>query len=124
MATAPIVTRSEKASGIIARHEAAPLFHRPGAYVVRDTLTGSGRDHIATVDACDCRDHQHRGNVCKHMRVARQAAGLQLCPSCGEILVCVDYWVGGRGWTACMVCPTAGSEHYARRSTWATDAAK
>ncbi len=60
MATAPIVTRQDKAIGIAQRHECTPLDDYPGYYSVRDTLTGSGRFHIATLLECDCADFTYR----------------------------------------------------------------
>ncbi len=59
-ATLPRLSRTDRALGIISRAECIPL--DDGTWKVRDSLTGSGHWHIATVTSCDCYAAQ-RGNV-------------------------------------------------------------
>lgn len=117
MATAPSLTRTDRAAGIIVTQECIP--QDDGRWVVRDTLTGSGLPHIATLHTCDCRDAQ-RGNHCKHMiAVAAEeqalsdyaygwdlSAALQRprCPQCGCALEERSYYVGGKGYQYVQVC--------------------
>ncbi len=74
MATAPSLTRTDRALGIAQRHEAIPLETLPGHYSVRDTLTGSGTIHITSLTSCDCADfmsivaRDHTGVVGKSAR--------------------------------------------------------
>ncbi len=113
MATAAIVTRSDRAAGIVERHECIPL--DDGTFQVRDTRTGSGQWHIATVDACDCYDS--RKGTCKHqIAVRRETAALEAyaarwaalarpsCKQCGAALESRQYWTGGRGYQWVEVC--------------------
>ncbi len=126
MATAPIVTRQEKALGITQRHECTPLDDYPGYYSVRDTLTGSGRSHIATLLECDCADFTHRHRPCKHVEAVRATetalqayaaawdrAARPACPTCGGELTMAVFWIGGRGYCSFEVCSADGS-HPAR----------
>jgi hypothetical protein len=68
MAAAPILTRSDRALGIIVRDDVIPVDDRPGFFTVRDTATGSGESHLATATSCTCRDHLYREGLCKHRR--------------------------------------------------------
>ena len=121
--------RTERAAGIVERHEVIPVDDLAGWYQVRDTVTGSGVWHLATSDRCDCRDAL-RG-TCKHQLAARKAeaelsayaanwdahaeaqrpAGPS-CPDCGGRLECQSYYIGGRGYQAFMVC-TSDAQHRA-----------
>ena len=130
-ATVARPTRTDKAAGIITRHEAIPL--DDGTWHVRDTLTGSGQWHTATARSCDCYDA--RRGTCKHqIAVRRETAALEAyaarwdaassqiakmaltsaefpqiaqrpsCPMCGAALETRQYYVGGRGWQFVEVC--------------------
>jgi hypothetical protein len=130
MAAASILTRSDRALGITQRHEAIPLDDFAGWWQVRDTITGSGRLHIATVSECDCADFKWRDRPCKHIEAVRateaalsayaaswdaQAGPPASCPSCGAELVCQPYHVGGRGPVDVIHC-AAEQTHYSRRA--------
>jgi hypothetical protein len=129
MAAASILTRSDRALGIMQRHEAIPLDDYPGYFSVRDTITGSGRLHIATWMECDCLDFTWRDRPCKHIMAVRetetallayaaawdaQAGPPATCPACGADLVCQPYHVGGRGDVHVIHC-AAEQAHYSRR---------
>ena len=129
MAATPILTRSDKAHGIVDRHEAIPLDDYPGYYSVRDTLTGSGKIHFATVLECDCPDFTHRHRPCKHVEAVKSMeaqlqayaaawdrAARPACPQCGAGLVCQPYHVGGRGSVDIVHC-AADKSHYSRRAS-------
>lgn len=65
MATA-ILTRSDRAVGIVTRQECIPCEDHPGFFQVRDTETGSGTTYIAAAHRCTCPDYIMRGQRCKH----------------------------------------------------------
>ena len=128
MATASIArpTRTDKAIGITLRQECTPLDDYPGYYSVRDTLTGSGRFHIATLLECDCPDFTHRRRPCKHVEAVRatetalhayaaawDAQARPCCTVCGAGLTTAVNWVGGKGYCSFEVCSADGS-HPAR----------
>lgn len=65
MAHAPSLTRSERAIGIVERHEL--LMKDDGSWQVRDTA-GSGRWHTVVDGHCSCPDATFRHITCKHTR--------------------------------------------------------
>ncbi len=71
------------------RHECTPLDDYPGYYSVRDTLTGSGRFHIAMLLECDCADFTYRHQPCKHVEAVRatETALQTLCSHVGSCSV-------------------------------------
>ncbi len=69
-ATVARPTRTDKAIGILERHEAIPL--DDSTWKVRDIQTGSGRWHTATSTSCDCYDA--RRGTCKHQLAVQQEA--------------------------------------------------
>jgi hypothetical protein len=127
-ATVARPTRQDRALGITQRHEAIPLDDYPGYFSVRDTITGSGRLHIATWTECDCYDFRFRSTPCKHIMAVREtetalltyaaawdAQARPVCPTCGAALVCMPYHVGGRGPVDVIHC-AAEQAHYSRRA--------
>jgi hypothetical protein len=77
-ATVPRLDRTARALGIVERAELAPVPHMPGLFEVRDTLTGSGLPHIASVCHCDCFDAQRYAGPCKHQQAVRRAIATTL----------------------------------------------
>lgn len=77
--TARMVTRTDRAAGIVTRQECEPLDN--GAWRVRDTATGSGEWHTASTHGCSCADYRRRGGICKHMRaiILEEQALAQYC---------------------------------------------
>lgn len=67
--TAAILTRSDRAVGIVTRQECELLDN--GAWRVRDTATGSGRWHTVFQGHCTCPDYLVRGATCKHQMAVR-----------------------------------------------------
>jgi hypothetical protein len=61
--------RVSKAAGIITRQECIPVDNLAGWFQVRDSVSGSGEWHLATVDRCDCRDALK--HTCKHQMAVR-----------------------------------------------------
>jgi hypothetical protein len=141
MATA-ILSRSDRAAGIVQRHECE--LQDNGTWHVRDTKTGSGEIHVTTTSTCDCWDYRRRGSVCKHIAAvivqeralhayalgwdqaaeqARASVTGPRCPTCGgptdSIMYYVGgrgylYYVGGRGYCTFALC-TVDSNHAPRR---------
>ena len=122
-----ILTRTDRAAGILDRQEAEPVDGIPGLWHITDTVTGSGRVYITSAQRCDCPDHNYRGNVCKHMHaveraeaeLATYAAGWDAdvraqrvqCPDCGTMLHSDVCYIGGKGYTAFLTCTCC---HYGR----------
>lgn len=135
MAHAPILQdrtarRAAKAATIIARQECIPVDDIPGFFQVRDSVSGSGEWHLASISSCDCRDALR--NTCKHQMAARQAEAdlaaycddwntrsdeqreavavvtlsdtSPCCPECGAELETRSYYIGGRGYCYFEVC--------------------
>lgn len=127
--------RQVRAAGIVERHEVTPVDDVIGWWHVLDTVTGSGKQYITSATSCSCPDHTFRGMRCKHIAAVQaeaqrltayavqwnhDAAMMQQtvhpsCPACGAELACVDYYVGGRGYLAFVVCPDDGS-HYSKQA--------
>lgn len=130
MATAPSLTRTARAAGIITRHEVTPVDDRPGFFNVRDTATGSGALHLTSANSCTCKDHIFGTGVCKHRQAVQAeerelaqyatqwdfSAALQRprCPLCGSALEERSYYVGGVGYRYVQVCSDDAS-HSNRR---------
>lgn len=126
MAQAAILTRTDRAAGILDRQECEPT-DLPGLWRVTDTQTGSGKVHITSAQRCDCPDHNFRGNVCKHMRAVERAeaelasyaakwdedaqAQQVCCPDCNTALRSDICYIGGKGYSAFLVCSCC---HYGR----------
>lgn len=114
--TQAILTRTERAAGIVTRQECEPL--EDGSWRVRDTGTGSGEGHIATVRGCDCWDYRRRGGICKHMRaiILEEQALAQFCAEWDAQAVepvCDQYSgpYGSDGWPQPRpTCPICGAE--------------
>jgi hypothetical protein len=127
MATAPSLTRTTRALGIVECHECEPVDDRPGFFHVTDTATGSGKGYTTSATSCTCPDHTFRGHQCKHMQAVMRESQLltaysvswddwassqrPCCPRCGAELVSRLYWIGGRGYLAFAVCGD-DSSHY------------
>jgi hypothetical protein len=124
-ATVARPTRSDKALGILERHEVIPANDMPGWWHVRDSLTGSGKWYLATAAHCNCYDAQR--HICKHMQAVQRESRLleaysaswdawaasqrPCCPQCGAQLVSMQFYVGGRGYRFFDVC-SGDRAHY------------
>ncbi len=126
-ATVPRTDRTTRAAGIVTRHEVTPVDDMPGLYRVRDTQTGSGMVHIASMHRCDCADARQRGSQCKHqIAVAEEECALlayaaswdalarPTCPMCGCPIVSQQFYTGGRGYAFYEVC-AGDSSHVTKR---------
>ena len=119
MAQAASLPRTVKAAGILDRQECEPT-DLAGIWHVIDTLTGSGKVHTTSAQRCDCPDHTYRGHVCKHITAVKRAeaelatyaaswdadatAQRIACPDCSTALRSDVCYIGGKGYTAFLVC--------------------
>lgn len=121
------LTRTVRAAGIVQRQECIPVDAMDGWYQVSDTGTGSGKHYMVSLSSCNCPDYTYRGNVCKHIQAARaehtalmayaaswDALGQPQCPMCGQPMIEVSYYVGGRGYVFVEVC-AGDASHVNRR---------